>query len=98
MTRAEIIERIGEIQDTVAVVNEAVAFREAKASAQHRDSAAIVALKDGRFAFLRDQPETHGYGIYLGARTDSETAARRSGFAARLNLDAGLANPSAMRR
>ena len=97
MTRAQIAARVHNLVGATAGVDETVAFREAKESARHRDSAAIVALTDGRFAWIHDQPATHGHGVVIASRAICETAARRSVFAARLNLHAGRANPSVMR-
>ena len=54
-------------------------MREAPQGSEGGDSAAIVQLMDGRYAFVHDQPATNGQGMVIAADVAiCEDAARRA--------------------
>jgi len=56
-------------------------MREALQGSEGGDSAAIVQLTDGRYAFIHDQPATNGQGMVIAADVAiCEDAARRARY------------------
>jgi hypothetical protein len=64
-----------------AEIDETEPVREAEATRAGDDSAAIVQLRDGRYAFVHEQPATNGVGMVIAADVAiCEDAARRARY------------------